>query len=80
MNSKSEQARLYGQLGQEQTLEQSQAANRLTAELIETAADNFDLSISQCIHSLVSQVRQHRGIDYEAARKIVVNLLEVETK
>lgn len=77
MKSKTEQARLYGQLGSEQTLDQSHAANALTAKLIETAADDFDLSISQCVHSLVDQVRQYRDIDLDSAREIVAGFIEV---
>jgi len=64
----------------ENTHEQNLSENRLTAKLIETAADDFDLSVSQCIHSLVNQVRQHHGISIEAAREIVISLLEVKTK
>ena len=62
----------------ENTHTQNLEANQLTAKLIETAADDFDLSISQCIHSLVNQVSTHRGIDMEAAHKILINLLEVK--
>ena len=65
---------------QELTLAQNLEANTLAAKLIETAADDFDLSISQCIHSLINQVSTHRGIDMEAARKVVINLLEVKKK
>ena len=64
----------------ENTHEQNLSENRLTAKLIETAADDFDLSVSQCIHSLVNQVRQHRGISIAASRKVVIELLEVGTE
>ena len=76
MKTKSEQARLYGRLGSEQTLEQSHAANALTEKLIASGKDDFDLSISQCIHSLVIQVRQHRNINMKAAKKIVADFIE----
>ena len=56
------------------------AKNQLTAKLIAAAADDFDLGINQCIHSLVNQISTHRGIDIESARKIVINLLEVKAK
>ena len=61
----------------EPTHEQNLEANQLTAKLIETAADDFDIGIAQCLSTLVNQVRQHRGISIKAARKIVINLLEV---
>ena len=61
----------------EQTLEQSLEANQMTAKLIDSGADAFDLSIGQCIHSLVNQVQQHRNINQKAAKKIVAGFIEV---
>ena len=78
MTTKSEQARIYGELGREH--DENREANELTAKLIKQTADNFDIDIAQCLHSLVNQIRQHRGIDIESARKIVFGLLEVGTE
>ena len=62
----------------ENTHEENLEANQLTEKLIAAGLDDFDLSIRQCIHSLVDQIRQHRNITTRQAKKIVAGLIETK--
>ena len=64
----------------EQTLEQSREANQLTAKLIDSGADAFDITIAQRLNRLTNQICQHRNINRKAAKKIVVGYIEVNPK
>ena len=55
----------------EQTHEQSIAANRLTAKLIENGATDFDIGIAQNVRGLVQEVAKHRGVSKKEAAMVV---------
>ncbi len=61
----------------EQTLEQSLAANALTAKLIDSGATDFDLETARIANALLNRVCQHRHITRSAAAKVVTEYMEV---
>ena len=62
------------------TLDQSIAANELTAKLVASGHDDFDLEVAREVNALAYRVCQHRNINPKAAKKIVSGFIEVKTK
>ena len=62
----------------EQTHEENLEATRLTAKLIVSHSDDFDLEIARAANDLANRVRQHRNTNRKAARRIVAGFIEVK--